>query len=485
MKRLITLTVLVAAVSFLGSWRNTASAQPGGVGVAITYQDFYDGLSPYGEWIDYPEYGYVWRPTMVSDFQPYSSGGRWVWSDDYEWMWVSDYDWGWAPFHYGRWFQDPVYGWMWVPGYEWGPAWVAWRDGGDYYGWAPLRPGIHLSVNFNIGLYNPPIDYWCFAPRRYITSNRIWNYCLPRRQNVTIINNTTIINNYGRYGGRTFAAGPRRMDVERYAGRINPVRFRDMDRPGRTQIRRNEVSIYRPDIRRDNNRQIAPRQFNRYDGNNTVRNERSDRGNRDFSNRNDNNGRDNRNGNTIRRNNDRRTGNPAQTNTDRGTRQPNIENRVRNDRRVTDNRVERRETNGRITDRNVVPERNTRINRPTPETRNNPREDRRSQRRPDQDIQRNQRVERSNPAPQRMERSPRPERTQSPQRMERSPRPERTQSPQRVERSPRPERTPAPQRMERSPRPERTPAPQRMERSPRPERTQSPQRSERRAGRNG
>ena len=72
-------------------------------------------------------------PDADEDFQPYSTNGHWVWTDDYEWMWVSDYDWGWAPFHYGRWDNDPYYGWYWVPGYEWSPAWVAWRDGGDYY----------------------------------------------------------------------------------------------------------------------------------------------------------------------------------------------------------------------------------------------------------------------------------------------------------------------------------------------------------------
>ena len=94
----------------------------------VSYQDFYDELSPYGHWVDYPGQGYVWVPDAGADFRPYSTNGHWVWSDNYEWVWVSDYDWGWAPFHYGRWDNDPTYGWYWVPGYEWSPAWVAWRD---------------------------------------------------------------------------------------------------------------------------------------------------------------------------------------------------------------------------------------------------------------------------------------------------------------------------------------------------------------------
>ncbi len=193
-------------------------AQPR-VGVSINFQTFYDELSPYGEWIDYPEYGYTWRPRVGSDFRPYATNGSWAYTADNDWMWNSGYDWGWAPFHYGRWFYDPYYGWLWVPGYEWSPAWVSWRGGGDYYGWAPIRPGI--SINIGFGGYNPPYDYWTFAPCRYMTSVHIGRYFYPYRNNVTIINRTTIINNYnygsrgGNYrGGRGgyYTNGPRRGD---------------------------------------------------------------------------------------------------------------------------------------------------------------------------------------------------------------------------------------------------------------------------------
>lgn len=263
MKRTVQIACLALIITLAGSWRNTASAQGG---VDISYQNFYDELSPYGEWVDYPEHGYVWVPSEGPDFQPYRTNGHWVWSDEYEWMWVSDYSWGWAPFHYGRWLYDPIYGWMWVPGYEWSPAWVAWRDGGDYYGWAPLRPGFNIGINISLGSYNPPIDYWCFAPRRYISSPRIYDYCVDRGRNVTIINNTTIINNYGRRNN-VFINGPRRADAERYTGRINSVRFRDASRPGGARFRNNEVSVYRPRVQRDNNREFTPRNFQRYDRN--------------------------------------------------------------------------------------------------------------------------------------------------------------------------------------------------------------------------
>src|ERR1043165_5421845 len=67
-----------------------------------SYQQFYDDLSPYGEWVEDPQYGYVWVPDAGDDFRPYYSNGYWV-NSDYGNTWVSNYDWGWAPFHYGRW----------------------------------------------------------------------------------------------------------------------------------------------------------------------------------------------------------------------------------------------------------------------------------------------------------------------------------------------------------------------------------------------
>lgn len=327
-------TAMALSLLLLAAVSNTVVAQPRD-GVTISYQTFYDELDPYGRWVDYPDYGYVWIPDAGPDFQPYSTNGHWVWSDDYEWMWVSDYNWGWAPFHYGRWMQDPRFGWLWVPGYEWSPAWVAWRDGGDYYGWAPLRPGINISINFSLGGYNPPIDYWCFAPRRYITSPRIYDYCMPRRNNVTIINHTTIINNYN-YNRNVFRTGPGRRDAERYAGRINPVRFRDADRPGRTGFRNNEVSVYRPGVQRDENRSFAPRRFERADrdgqnnGNAIRRNGNNLPGRRDDNrdiNQRDNDGTRGNNDIAARRRNQPGDNNPA-TGERRRPERPDNDNRV-------------------------------------------------------------------------------------------------------------------------------------------------------------
>src|ERR1043165_7220059 len=126
---IITLSLLVVAPL------NKTNAQ---FSATISIQAFYNELRPYGQWVDDPEYGYVWIPDVGPGYRPYYTRGHWVMTD-YGAMWVSGYSWGWAPFHYGRWVYSSYYGdWVWIPDTEWGPAWVSWRWGGVYCGWAPL-----------------------------------------------------------------------------------------------------------------------------------------------------------------------------------------------------------------------------------------------------------------------------------------------------------------------------------------------------------
>jgi hypothetical protein len=215
----------------------------------ITYQQFYNDLSPYGDWINYDNYGYVWVPYQTN-FRPYTNG-YWVYTD-YGWTWVSNYNWGWAPFHYGRWINDVGFGWMWVPGYEWAPAWVVWRGGGDYYGWAPLAPGMDI----NIGIGAIPYNDWTFVPRHYINSRRINNYYLnPSRNNIiinntTIINNTNIINNQNdRTRRANYNPGPPVREVEETTGtRIRRYNLVNTNKPEGTQISNSSVRVFRPTV---------------------------------------------------------------------------------------------------------------------------------------------------------------------------------------------------------------------------------------------
>jgi hypothetical protein len=225
----------------------------------VNFQVFYDQLSPYGQWVDYPEYGYVWIPDADPDFEPYSTAGHWVMTE-YGWTWVSDYPWGWAPFHYGRWDFNDDLGWFWIPDNEWGPAWVTWRRANGYYGWAPLRPGISISLSFNSGYRD--VDRWCFVRDRDFGRPDINRYYLSRRDYDPIIRSSTVINNTYIDNSRhtTYVAGPPREDVQRVTGRrISSLTIRDENRPGQT-VNNNQLRIYRPQVERNTgtNQRPAP-----------------------------------------------------------------------------------------------------------------------------------------------------------------------------------------------------------------------------------
>jgi hypothetical protein len=168
------------------------------------------------------------------------------------WTWYSNYSWGWAPFHYGRWFFDNAYGWMWLPDTQWGPAWVTWRSGGDYYGWAPMEPGISISVALN-GTYREPITRWVFVRSRDIDRPNVYHYSVNQTNNTTIINNTRVIQNTRQEGQHnvTYVTGPDRNEVQRIKGKpINQVIIQDHDRPGQ-DVNPREMRIYKPNVRQE------------------------------------------------------------------------------------------------------------------------------------------------------------------------------------------------------------------------------------------
>jgi len=223
------------------------------------YQEFYDDLAPYGQWMNDPQYGYVWAPNVGADFRPYYTNGQWAMTD-YGNTWVSNYNWGWAPFHYGRWAQGP-YGWIWIPGNTWGPAWVNWRQGGGYYGWAPMGPGVSINISFGGG-YNVPNPWWTFIPCGNIYTPGWQRYYSPRRT-VNIINNTTIINNtyVDNRSRNRYVSGPRRADIEAVTRqRVNVYNVNNRTRSGATNISGRTVNVYRPTIERGRTVTGSPRE---------------------------------------------------------------------------------------------------------------------------------------------------------------------------------------------------------------------------------
>jgi hypothetical protein len=166
-------------------------------------EDAQIALEQYGSWRPHPRFGEVWVPTGVPpDWRPYAYG-HWVYTDEWGWYWVSDdveADWGWVVYHYGRWAFDRGFGWYWVPGEEWAPAWVDWRYGDDYSGWAPLPP------DELVGTYEVEPAYWVFVPTRFIAAPRLRTYYVPVYRRSVILRSTHIVN-------RTFAVRGSRLAV--------------------------------------------------------------------------------------------------------------------------------------------------------------------------------------------------------------------------------------------------------------------------------
>jgi hypothetical protein len=256
MKSISKIAVLLIAFN---SWTMIAP-QKATAQVSINFQVFYDDLSPFGNWVLNASYGYVWIPDVSPNFSPYATNGHWVYTN-VGWTWVSYYPWGWAPFHYGRWFYDYPYGWIWVPDYEWGPAWVVWRRSEGCYGWAPIGPGISISIAYG-GSYNLPYNQWRFVRDRDFGRTNINNYYIRSSDNSRILKNSQVIYNsrIDNSNQVRYVTGPDRKDVQKRTGNtFTPIAIRESNKPGQ-HLSNNELQIYRPRVERSNsvNRKPMP-----------------------------------------------------------------------------------------------------------------------------------------------------------------------------------------------------------------------------------
>jgi hypothetical protein len=242
-----------------GLFGSTASAQPYppyGSHDQIDIGVFYNGLSPYGDWVEMPDYGWAWAPRVDYGWRPYTMG-QWVWTDEDGWYWDSDERFGWAAYHYGRWVDDPYYGWIWVPGYEWGPSWVSWRHGNGYVGWAPLPPRARWSVGVGLSLGGLDIDAFLpvrdynFVPERNIVERGAYRHVVPYAQNITIINITNNVTNYTVVNERVVNRGPAPELIERNTGQlVTRVRVTAAGRPDDARrVKDDELAVFRADVK--------------------------------------------------------------------------------------------------------------------------------------------------------------------------------------------------------------------------------------------
>ncbi len=212
---------------------------------------FQADLNPYGQWVVVANYGQCWRPTqVVQTWRPYTVG-HWVWTD-YGWTWASEEPWGDATCHYGRWFLDAQFGWVWMPGSTWAPAWVAWRSGGGYVGWAPLPPTVAVGVSVQIGEAHTreiPAAYFSFVEERRVAEPRIHEHITSVQSNTTIITKTVNITNITTVNNTVVNKSLTVEHVERAAGHkvaraaVKEVSSEAEAKQART---RGEVAAYRP-----------------------------------------------------------------------------------------------------------------------------------------------------------------------------------------------------------------------------------------------
>ncbi len=183
--------------------------------VGVESDEFYgdESLNNHGEWVALGGHGTCWHPTDVGpDWRPYTRG-HWVHSDADGWVWASAEDFGWATDHYGRWCNVEGTGWCWVPGSEWAPAWVSWRAGDDYAGWAPLPPDVECDDTAGVGEWVD--DHYGIGPDAYVfckmvdLSAQLLSAVLVRPdQNVSILKSTTNVTNIVNNNNAIFVGGP-------------------------------------------------------------------------------------------------------------------------------------------------------------------------------------------------------------------------------------------------------------------------------------
>jgi hypothetical protein len=246
-------------------------------GADVSVNFFYDNLTD-GNWYEVSDYGYVWQPDAATDsnWRPYTDG-YWAYTDQ-GWTWVSYEDFGWATYHYGRWARLADYGWVWVPGTEWAPAWVSWRTGGDYIGWAPLPPAGggevvyesqpitgHVDVEFGIGP-----AYYNFIDLRYIGEPVLRDRIFPYERNITIISNTVNVTNITYNNSTVYNYGPDYATVSRYS--VRPIQRLKLQRQNVdpltavkngsvTKVQGNTLVVAAPQRLQKPAAQIAPKQI--------------------------------------------------------------------------------------------------------------------------------------------------------------------------------------------------------------------------------
>ncbi|CAN0443801.1 unnamed protein product, partial [Phaeothamnion confervicola] len=177
---------------------------------------------------------------------------------EHGWYWESEEEFGWVVYHYGRWLLDQRYGWLWVPGREWGPAWVAWREGEEAIGWAPLPPEAEFDGQVDGAYTFDTLDQpryapmWMFVAPAMLALPMVYRHFYPPNRSTYYFGRSRFATFYSFRDRRVFNRGIDRRVIERHSSRPVPVlQIRPMNTPrdlgrGRGGTERGAIGIYRP-----------------------------------------------------------------------------------------------------------------------------------------------------------------------------------------------------------------------------------------------
>jgi hypothetical protein len=134
-------------------------------------------LQRHGLWVASEQHGWVWEPTVASDWAPFRQG-RWVEIAPWGRTWIDDAPWGFAPAHYGSWAQVNSR-WVWIPGS------AAQAETGFFAGQDPSAEKAHWVA------LGPEEPHFTASPV-IVTPVRVVSRPAPAKVvNVTTVNNTT------------------------------------------------------------------------------------------------------------------------------------------------------------------------------------------------------------------------------------------------------------------------------------------------------
>jgi hypothetical protein len=319
----------------------------------IDYKEFYDQLSPYGEWVQvsYEDIGlkpptaslknsginnsvianilgiknayadanvamtFVWKPSpefaMVTtvgetpDYVPYTNG-QWV-NSDAGWYFKSPTPWEETVHHQGRWAHSRDNGWYWVPGRVWAPAWVDWRQDDDYVSWAPLGPDVYYNNagGFSNSYIND--DDYSIVERRHFIDPDIYRYSSPYYESGNRISMGLMIGTVGLVFSNDMIInrGPDVNIIQNYyTTNINMVNIHHVRNYNDVRYSDRDYNVYSPDFKRYKNkdhpeyRKDEPKSFKQFaqwkDNNKEIR-----KNDKSFNNENKGNNNGNKNNNNV------------------------------------------------------------------------------------------------------------------------------------------------------------------------------------------